>query len=323
VGKAISEAAAVFMNGSGQLFRRHEGGPILSARECSWPVNSVFNAGATLLDEETLLMLRVEDRCGHSHFTIARSPDGIGDWRVDAKPVFSPDTAHPEETWGVEDPRLTRIEDAGVWVMAYTAYSDQGALVSLATTTDFTTVHRLGPALAPDNKDAALFPVRFGGRYAMLHRPVPAMPGHAANIWIAFSPDMLHWGGHRQIMAARGPGWWDGAKIGIGPPPMATSEGWLLLYHGVRRIAGQDIYRLGLALLDLEDPTRVIRRGREWVFGPQTAYERSGDVNNVVFPCGWTCINDEIRLYYGAADTTLALATVSLTEVLDWLKHEK
>ena len=104
---------------------------------------------------------------------------------------------------------------------------------------------------------------------------------------------------------------------------MATPEGWLLLYHGVRRIAGQDVYRLGLALLDLEDPTRVIQRASAWVLAPQTLFERSGDVNNVVFPCGWTCAGDELHLYYGAADTTMALATASLTEALDWLKHEK
>jgi len=307
-----------------ELFHRHDGGPILSAGDIPWPVNSVFNAGAALPEDGTLLMLRVEDRCGRSHFSIARSADGTGDWRLESKPAFSPDAAdHPEEAWGVEDPRLTWVADTGSWVMAYTAYSDRGALVSLATTTDFNTFDRLGPVFPPDNKDAALFPVRFGGRYAILHRPAPAMPGVAANIWIAFSPDLVHWGGHRQIMAARGPGWWDAAKIGIGPPPLATSEGWLLLYHGVRRIAGQDIYRLGLALLDLEDPTRLIRRGREWVFGPQTSFERSGDVGNVVFPCGWTCVGDHIYLYYGAADTTIALATASLTEVLDWLKHEK
>jgi len=311
------------MNGSGQLFYRHDDGPILSAEDIPWLVNSVFNAGAALLEDETLLMLRVEDRRGQSHFAIACSANGIDGWRMGGKPAFSPDAAgHPEEAWGVEDPRLTWVEDAGSWVMTYTAYSDRGALVSLATTTDFNIFDRLGPVLAPDNKDAALFPVRFNGRYAMLHRPAPAMPGHAANIWIAFSPDLIHWGGHRQIMAARGPGWWDAAKIGIGPPPMATSEGWLVLYHGVRRIAGQDIYRLGLALLDLENPTRVIRRGREWVFAPQTPYERSGDVDNVIFPCGWTCVGDQIRLYYGAADTTMALATASLTEVLGWLKHE-
>jgi len=306
-----------------QLFHRHDGNPILSASDMPWPANSVFNAGAALLEDETLLMLRVEDRRGQSHFVIARSVNGIDGWRIDGKPAFSPDAGYSEEAWGVEDPRLTWVEDLERWAMAYTAYSDRGALVSLATTTDFNTFDRLGPVLAPDNKDAALFPARFNGRYAMLHRPTPAMPGHAANIWIAFSPDMVHWGGHRQIMTARGPGWWDAAKIGIGPPPMRTSEGWLVLYHGVRRIAGQDIYRLGLALLDIEDPIRVIRRGREWVFSPQRPYERSGDVGNVVFPCGWACVDDQLRLYYGAADTTMALATASLTEVLDWLKHEK
>ena len=174
--------------------------------------------------------------------------------------------------------------------------------------------------MPPENKDAALFPRRFGGRYAMIHRPV-ATGGSGAHIWLSFSPDLIHWGDHRILLQARRGAWWDANRIGVGPPPLETAEGWLVLYHGVRTTMGGCLYRLGLALLDLEDPRRVLRRSDQWVFGPETAYERQGDVGGVVFPCGW--ILDEpsgmIRLYYGGADTCLALATARLAEVLDYL----
>ena len=303
----------------GEPFRRRGEAPILTARDFPWPVNAVFNAAAALVGGETWLLLRIEDRCGRSHLVRARSRDGERDWRLDAAPLFSPHPSRPEEAWGIEDPRLTRLEEEGLWALTYTAYSDRGPLVELATSRDLVAFERLGPVLPPDNKDAALFPRRFGGRWAMLHRPSP--PGFPPGIWIAYSPDLVHWGGHRRIMRARGPGWWDAHRIGAGPPPLPTPEGWLLLYHGVRRITRQEVYRLGLALLDSEDPGRVLRRADAWVLAPERTYERSGDVNNVVFPCGWVLDGGELRLYYGCADTSLALATASLDEVLDWLRR--
>lgn len=299
------------------LFHRHPGNPILTARALPYAAGAVFNPGATEADGETLLLMRVEDLGGRSHLACARSRDGIGGWRVDAVPVLSPgEKAHPEETWGVEDARITWIEERAEWVIAYTAYSEFGPLVSLATTKNFRSFQRLGPALPPENKDAALFPRRIGGRYYMLHRPVPAMPGVPAHIWISFSPDLRTWGGHRLLLQARGPGFWDAAKIGIAAPPLATPAGWLILYHGVRRMGAGDVYRLGLALLDLDDPSHVIRRLDHWVFGPVAPYERMGDTPNVVFSCGWILNGDKIRLYYGAADTCIALASASLKEVL-------
>jgi len=306
---------------SAELFQRWGDSPILTARDFPQPVNSVFNAAAAQVDGETWLLLRVEDRCGRSHLVRARSRDGKTDWRLDAEPLLASDPDRPEEAWGIEDPRLTRLEEEGLWALTYTAYSNRGPLVALATSRDLVEFKRLGPVLPPDNKDAALFPRRFGDRWVMLHRPAPAASGLAADIWIASSPDLVHWGGHRRIMRARGPGWWDAEKIGVGPPPLPTPEGWLLLYHGVRRITHQDVYRLGLALLDSEDPARVIRRADAWVLAPEKTYERSGDVNNVVFPCGWILEEGELRLYYGCADTSLALATAALSDVLDWLRR--
>jgi predicted GH43/DUF377 family glycosyl hydrolase len=301
-----------------ELFRRHPGNPILSVRDWPYAANSVFNAGAAKLNGQTLLLVRVEDRRGISHLTVARSRDGVGGWTIDPAPTLRPaPESHPEELWGIEDPRLTWLEDQGVWAVTYTAYSPAGPLVSLASTPDFRTFTRLGPVMPPEDKNAALFPVRFGNRWAMLHRPVATVGPTGASIWISFSPDLRHWGDHRVLLPARQGGWWDARKIGLSPPPLETPDGWLILYHGVRQTSAGSIYRLGLALLDREDPTRVLRRTDEWVFGPSETYELNGDVPGVVFPCGWILEGDELRLYYGAADTAVALATASLSQVLD------
>ncbi len=305
-----------------ELFERHASNPILTARDWPYPAHSVFNAGACRCSDETVLLVRVEDRRGHSHLTVARSNDGVSNWEIDAKPSFAPTPEDfPEEAWGVEDPRLTWMEDRRAWVIAYTAYSSSGPLVSLAETTDFRSFRRLGPVMPPEDKDAAVFPRKFRGRYAMIHRPVSA-GSSGAHIWLSFSPDLTHWGDHHVLLHARRGSWWDANKIGLSPPPMETPEGWLILYHGVRHTAGGCLYRLGLALLDLDDPCRVLRRSDEWMFAPEMPYERQGDVNGVVFPCGWTLDpkSGQIRIYYGGADSCLALATAQLPELLDYLR---
>ncbi|MBU1261916.1 glycosidase [bacterium] len=305
-----------------ELFQRYPQNPILTAQDWPYPVNSVFNAAAAKVKGKVLLLARVEDMRGISHLTAARSSDGIRDWEIDPQPTFLPDPEnYPEEIWGVEDPRITCLEEQDLWAISYTAYSWSGPLVSLSTTKDFRTFERLGPIMLPENKDAALFPIRFQGRWAMLHRPVPASAGIGAHIWISFSPDLRHWGDHRLLFRARQGGWWDANKIGLSPPPLATPDGWLILYHGVRQTVGGCIYRLGLALLDLDDPGRVIRRSDEWIFSPREHYEREGDVEDVVFPCGWVLEETgRIKLYYGGADTCLALATGKLDDILEYLK---
>ncbi len=305
-----------------ELFKRYEANPILTGSDWPYAVNSVFNPGATMVHGRCLVLVRVEDRRGLSHLCAARSADGLSDWEIDRVPTFEPFPEQcPEETWGIEDPRITWMEDLGLWVIAYTAYSECGPLVSLARTKDFVNFERLGAALPPENKDAAIFPAKFKGRYAMLHRPVAAMEGAGKHIWISFSPDLKHWGDHTVLLTARKGGWWDATKIGLSPPPLETSEGWLILYHGVKDTVDGSIYRLGLALLDREDPTRVLRRTDQWIFGPERPYERSGDVGNVVFPCGWTLQGDDLRIYYGGADSCVAVAMASLADVLDFLRH--
>jgi predicted GH43/DUF377 family glycosyl hydrolase len=308
--------------GNHELFTRHPDNPILSVDQWPFRANTVFNAAAALVDDETLLLVRVEDFRGMSHLTVARSPDGIGHWRIDPEPTLRPEPdRHAEEIWGIEDPRLVRLEELGTWAICYTAYSRGGPLVALATTRDFRSFERLGPVMPPEDKDAALFPVRFGGRWAMLHRPVGKSAMLGAHIWLSFSPDLKHWGNHTEVIPARDGGWWDANKIGLCAPPLKIDEGWLILYHGVRTTASGSIYRLGLALLDSQDPTRLLRRTDEWIFGPKMRYEREGDVDDVVFPCGWIVRDDTVYMYYGAADSRIALATASLKDLVDFISR--
>jgi predicted GH43/DUF377 family glycosyl hydrolase len=305
-----------------QVLRRSAANPILTAADVPYPANSVFNPGAARLGDETVLLLRVEDLRGISQLHLARSRDGISDWRFDPEPLLraEPDH-HPEEIWGCEDPRLTWLPEREEWAIAYTAYSRRGPLVSLAMTRDFSSVQRLGPVMPPEDKDAALFPRRFDGRWAMIHRPAPLRGG--AHMWISFSPDLRHWGDHAFILEARDGAWWDAGKIGLGPPPLETPEGWLVMYHGVHTTSDGPIYRAGLALLDLEDPRRVMRRTDEWIFGPSAPYEIAGDVDHVVFPCGWVldAAGKDVMVYYGAADSVVAVATASLESLLDCVRN--
>jgi predicted GH43/DUF377 family glycosyl hydrolase len=305
-----------------ELFHRHSRNPILNAADWPYPINSVFNPGATLLaDGTTLLLCRVEDRRGHSHLCAARSKNGIDDWRIDRAPTLEPDLVHhPEELWGIEDPRITFVPELNKYVVTYTSYSRGGPGVSLALTEDFRKFERVGVIMPPEDKDAALLPRRIGGRWALIHRPVTTLLG--AHMWISYSNDLRYWGDHRLILRARQGGWWDANKIGLSPPPIETPKGWLVIYHGVRQTAAGCLYRLGLALLALDNPEICLLRGDTWVFGPEQPYERYGDVGNVVFPCGCTIGSDgeTVNLYYGGADTCVALATGSINSLLDWLE---
>jgi predicted GH43/DUF377 family glycosyl hydrolase len=303
-----------------ELLRRHKLNPILTAADWPYPINSVFNAGATLLpDGTTLLLCRVEDRRGLSHLCVARSANGIDEWQIDSPPTFLPDPDHySEELWGVEDPRITFVPELKKYAIVYTAYSRDGPGVALAFTEDFQHFERLGVIMPPEDKDAALLPRRIGGHWALIHRPVS---GPRAHMWISYSADLQHWGSHKLMMEARLGGWWDANKIGLSPPPIETPQGWLMIYHGVKQTAAGCIYRLGLALFDLNTPEHCLKRGDEWIFGPEESYEQSGDVGYVVFPCGYTLApdGDTLHVYYGAADTSIALATGSVRAMLEWL----
>jgi len=303
-----------------ELFHRNKLNPILRADNWPYPINTVFNAGATLLpDGTTLLLCRVEDRSGLSHFCAARSANGIDGWQIDSQPTLLPDPEnYPEEKWGIEDPRITFAPELKKYVIVYTAYTRDGPGVALALTEDFKNFERYGIIMSPEDKDASLLPHRIGGHWALIHRPVSAPRAH---MWISYSPNLIHWGSHKLMMDARKGAWWDANKIGLSPPPIETPQGWLVIYHGVKQPCGGCIYRLGLALFDLNKPEICLKRGNEWIFAPEETYEQHGDVGNVVFPCGCTIDpdGDTINLYYGAADTCIALATGSIKEMLNWL----
>jgi len=299
------------------LFRRYEGNPILSPKGWPYPANAVFNPGAAQVDGETLLLVRVEDMLGFSHLTIARSADGKTNWRIEKKPTLVPDASGRERNFGLEDPRIVWLEDCQQYAITYVSFSEGGPLVSLMLTPDFKRFHRLGPMVPPEDKDASLFPRRFDDRYALIHRPIIRGEAH---IWLSFSPDLKHWGDHQVLLLTRG-GQWDCHRVGLGTQPVETPEGWLIIYHGVRATAAGLIYRVGLALLDLEDPRCILRRTDEWVFGPAEDYELVGDTPHVTFPTG--AIHDkktnELRVYYGSADTTVGLAIAKMDKLVDYI----
>ena len=300
-----------------RLFTRYEGNPILTPDQWPYPTNAVFNPAAAMLNSETLLLIRVEDKRGFSHLTVARSADGFTDWDIDPEPTLQADQSSREERWGLEDPRVIWLEEQKQFAVTYTSFSEGGPVVSLAITKNFRNFARLGALLPPEDKDASLFPRRFRGRFALIHRPIVRGEAH---MWISFSPDLKHWGDHRPFIMTR-TAYWDCHRVGLACQPVETDKGWMIFYHGVRNTTAGAIYRTGMALLDIDEPWKVLRRSDEWVLGPHELYERIGDVGDVVFPSGVTVHRetDQLRLYYGAADCSVAVATAKLSDCIDYI----
>jgi predicted GH43/DUF377 family glycosyl hydrolase len=306
------------VSGNHQLFHRHPANPILTAADWPQAVNVVFNPAAVEVGGETVLLARVEARTGLSHLQVARSANGVDGWQVAPEPLLAARNGHEDEQWGFEDARVVWVEELGRFVITCTAYGPAGPAVFLATTGDFRSVERIGVVVAPEDKNAALLPERVGGNWILFHRPTSGFATSSPGISLSRSSDLRTWSPPEVVMQPREGAWWDSLRIGIGPPLIKTEHGWLLVYHGVKETVGGAIYRLGLVLLDLEEPTTVLRRTSSWVLSPSEPYERQGDVPNAVFPCG--LVHDtrsgELRLYYGAADTTICLASASFDEVL-------
>jgi predicted GH43/DUF377 family glycosyl hydrolase len=295
------------------LFTRHPGNPLITSKDLPYQANSVFNAGVADLGDEVLLLLRVESCSGRSHLIAARSGDGIGGWRFEEMALLHPAQGVFYQSNGVEDCRLTWVECMDAWILAYVACTRQGPGVALAKTEDFKTVEHLGLVFPPEDRNAALFPCKFNGLYAMLHRPSVG----GGSIWLSYSPDLIFWGKPRLVVPARGGPWWDAQRVGAGPPPIETEQGWLLLYHGVKEAAGGPIYRVGAALLDADEPHVLINRSHRWLIGPEEAYERQGDAPNVIFACGSLLRGDDLWLYYGAANSGVCLAVAEVQHILN------
>jgi len=244
-----------------------------------------------------------------SHLRLARSTDGIN-FEVEHTPTILP--AAPYEIFGIEDPRITLID--GTYHITYVAVSPLGVTTCLLTTEDFVSFNRKGVIFCPENKDVVLLPEEISGRFYALHRPVsPLFNRH--EMWIAESPDLCCWGNHRCLMAP-GANCWDEVKIGAGAAPFKTPDGWLEIYHGADR---SNRYSLGAVLLDDRQPWKVIARTENPILEPQAAYECEGFFGNVVFTCGLLCEGDKLVIYYGAADTTICCAELSLEGVIESL----
>jgi len=295
-----------------ETFVRNPQNPLITVHDIPYQANAVFNAGAADLGGEVLLLVRVETTSGRSHLIAARSKDGVSDWQFEDRALLHPAQGFDYETNGVEDCRITWIAEKDCWVIAYTAYSDHGPGVALATTKDFRSAERIGMVIPPDDKNAALFPRTVNGLYAMLHRPSVG----GGSVWISYSPDLVYWGKPDVVIPVRGGPWWDGVRVGAGLSPIETEDGWLVIYHGVKQVVGNPIYRLGAALLDINEPHRLIGRARRWLLSPQEHYERTGDAPNVVFTSGGFVRGDELWIYYGAADSCICLAKAKLSDVL-------
>jgi len=295
------------------VLRRFEGNPILSQRDVPYRTNTVFNGTPARVDGVYWMLFRVEGQQGYSFFALARSEDGLH-FEVEPHPCMMPADSGPWHMWesdGIEDPRLTRIE--GEFYVLYTAVGPHGPRIALARTEDFHRYERIAMISGPGNKDGVLFPERINGLYARLDRPIGKDVG---SVWLSWSPDRVHWGRSRPVFRPR-PGFWDSYRVGASAAPIRTDRGWLEIYHGIKMTPGGPIYSIGTILLDAADPSRVLGRCIGPVLSPQEPYERIGDVNNVVFACGVIVEDDDsVKVYYGAADTSICVATGRLPDLI-------
>jgi len=240
-----------------------------------------------------------------SHLRLAHSRDGVH-FSVDDAPFIFPDNEY--EQFGCEDARITLID--GRYYINYSAVSPYGIATALAVTEDFVQVEKQGIILCPDNRDVCFFPARIQGKFQALTRPSPKYFGKP-EIWLSESPDMLHWGNHRHLLGSA-TGEWDALKIGGGAPMLETDRGWLQIYHGVDQ---QQRYCLGAMLLEKENPLKILAKSATPLLQPEADYEVEGFFGNVVFTCGALIEDQQLMIYYGAADECMALAQISLADL--------
>jgi len=248
---------------------------------------------------------KIEYLTSLSHLRIARSKDGIN-FTIGDQPAIMPRAE--DESWGMEDPRITKMED--IYYINYTSVTKNGAATSLIITKDFQTFERQGIIFAPENKDVTIFPEKINGSYVAFNRPVPYSIGYA-DMWIAKSPDLIHWGEQKHFISISPDGWENG-RIGGGAVPFKTEKGWIKIYHGADK---QNRYCLGAFLLDKEDPSKVLAKTINPILEPEAEYEREGFFGNVVFTCGCIYENDIVSIYYGAADDKVCRADIDIQEI--------
>jgi beta-1,4-mannooligosaccharide/beta-1,4-mannosyl-N-acetylglucosamine phosphorylase len=281
--------------------------------------NSVFNSAVVPFDGAFAGVFRIDDRRRRQQLHTGRSQDGIK-WEIEPEPIRfeCADAEIGEFAYGY-DPRVCWLEDRFyvTWCNGY-----HGPTIGVAWTKDFKTYHQTENAFLPYNRNGVLFPRKINGDYMMLSRPSDA--GHTAfgDIFLSRTTDMVHWGRHRWVMSKRSG--WEATKIGAGPIPIETTEGWLLVYHGVLTSCNGFTYSTGAALLDLEEPWKVLHRANSYILCPQELYECVGDVPNVAFPCAALAdaATGRLAMYYGAADTVTGLAFAQVDELIEFIKSE-
>lgn len=307
------------------VFRRYEHNPIVTP-EAVPTANSIFNSAVVPFGNGFAGVFRVDSVRMEANLHVGFSDDGLT-WRINDFPVLfkCPNLDGPDPNFDGRfqyDPRITLID--GTFYVTWCHYPDakQGGgapAIGLAQTRDFQTFELLDPTIAYLNRNGVLFPRKINGAYAMLHRPSDLGHTPFGDIYYASSPDLIHWGRHRFVFGPRGG--WQSTKVGAGPVPIETDEGWLLIYHGVRTSCSGYVYSVGAAILDLEKPWKVRYRTRSYLLAPTEPYERVGDVPSVVFPAAAIAdTKKQVTLYYGAADTVLAVAYANLDDIVAFTK---
>jgi len=303
-----------------QILKRHPSNPVISPKDHPG-MCKIYNPSPAMYNGETILLLSIL----HSHrgpdngeTRVARSKDGIH-FTIADEPFIKLNTKkYPFNIIDrhVIDNRTTQIGDT-YYIMTpiMTDRFDAPATI-LGKTKDFKKYELMEVVTQPKNRGASLFPEKINGKYYKLDRPGGGQ-GQYCTIWLSSSPDLIHWGCFRPILRP-GYSFWNPIKIGP-TPPIKTKKGWLVIMHGVQIPSGGTYYYIGAILLDLKDPTKILGKTRSFLLGAEAEYERKGTCDNVVFPCGaiGDYEKDELRLYYGAADTCICLATGSLSEVVE------
>ena len=297
------------------LINRYQNNPILTKDDVPYPVATVHNAAIVKHEGKYIMIFRSHKRNGRSILGKAESEDGYN-FIVHDKPFMIPATMgvfKEYEAYGIEDPRIIFME--GEYLITYSAYSKHGVRIGLAKTKDFKTIERFSLITESDYRNVVIFPEKFQGLYARLDRPHSEISPWS--IWISYSPDLKYWGESKLIMKPLHYHW-DEMKIGPGAPPIKTSRGWLNIYHGVFPTMDGSVYRLGVALHDLKDPSKIIAIGDEWILQPEEIYEITGYVHNVVFTCGAIPEDDgSIKIYWGGADKVMCVGTARLDDLVD------